>query len=472
MFSNGELLKGSPVRGSLWRPWDLHVHTPYSIVQHYGGITKWDKYLEDLEALPNGTVLGINDYLLVDGLERLLAERQNGRLANIAALFPVIELRLSNLVGTKNHLSKINAHVIFAETITPSEINGQFLTALSAKAHLNPEDPAECSWTGVISRENLEEFGKLIKQSVPDAQKADYNKSDLETGFNGLAIPIETVEAALGHARFVGNAILAVGKAEWESMAWNAQSGVLKSTLMNQAHLVFGAAPDVETHNRGRERLVDAGVNSRLVHASDAHYFSVSEEERRIGQSLTWVNTDPTFTGLLHAVTEFDHRFFTGDEPPQIQSLRRRPSSYIRQLTVRKLTDDSSSHEFFNIALDLNPGFVAIVGNKGQGKSALLDIIGLFAGSRNSEHFTFLNAKRFLHPIENPGSHYEGEISWFSGDSMEAMRLDKGVQADSVEQVTYLPQRLIDTICSSDPEAVEAQKFSHCLLYTSPSPRD
>ena len=24
-------------RGSLWRKWDLHVHTPYSIVQGYGG---------------------------------------------------------------------------------------------------------------------------------------------------------------------------------------------------------------------------------------------------------------------------------------------------------------------------------------------------------------------------------------------------------------------------------------------------
>ena len=55
-------------KGSEWRKWDLHVHTPCSVVQHYGSenVETWKKYIEDLENLPSSVkVLGINDYLFL-----------------------------------------------------------------------------------------------------------------------------------------------------------------------------------------------------------------------------------------------------------------------------------------------------------------------------------------------------------------------------------------------------------------------
>lgn len=61
-------------RGSEWRKWDLHVHTPASIVQHYGENTEeiWEKYINDLENLPEEIkVLGINDYLFLDGYKKV-----------------------------------------------------------------------------------------------------------------------------------------------------------------------------------------------------------------------------------------------------------------------------------------------------------------------------------------------------------------------------------------------------------------
>ena len=42
-------------RGSEWRKWDLHVHTPLSIEQEYGGNTpeNWERFISDLERLPS-----------------------------------------------------------------------------------------------------------------------------------------------------------------------------------------------------------------------------------------------------------------------------------------------------------------------------------------------------------------------------------------------------------------------------------
>ncbi|MGE3876716.1 MAG: hypothetical protein AB7F74_27490, partial [Parvibaculaceae bacterium] len=68
--------------GSVWSKWDLHVHSPASIVHNYGAPNAdvWEKYISDLEALPREyKVLGINDYLFLDGYAELLRRKNDGR---------------------------------------------------------------------------------------------------------------------------------------------------------------------------------------------------------------------------------------------------------------------------------------------------------------------------------------------------------------------------------------------------------
>ena len=84
-------------KGSEWRKWDLHVHTPKSIEQNYGGDTKeiWEKFISDIESLPEEfKVIGINDYIFLDGYKTVLKYKESGRLKNIDLILPVIELRI------------------------------------------------------------------------------------------------------------------------------------------------------------------------------------------------------------------------------------------------------------------------------------------------------------------------------------------------------------------------------------------
>ena len=70
-------------RGSQWRKWDLHVHTPVSIVQQYGGDKPevWEKFFCELEKLPpEFKVVGISDYLFLDGYRRVRDAKHVGRL--------------------------------------------------------------------------------------------------------------------------------------------------------------------------------------------------------------------------------------------------------------------------------------------------------------------------------------------------------------------------------------------------------
>jgi hypothetical protein len=118
-------------RGSSWRKWDLHVHTPDSIVNHYGdGDDIWDKLIKALAELPSEyKVLGINDSIFLDGYKKVLAAKSAGKLPNIELLLPVIELRLDKFGGSKNDLSKVNYHIMFSNELTPETIESQFLSA-------------------------------------------------------------------------------------------------------------------------------------------------------------------------------------------------------------------------------------------------------------------------------------------------------------------------------------------------------
>lgn len=79
-------------RGSEWRKWDLHVHTPASLCSEYGGDNDeiWEQFIQRIENLPSDIkVLGINDYLFLDGYEKVLKYKKDGRIPNIELLLPV-----------------------------------------------------------------------------------------------------------------------------------------------------------------------------------------------------------------------------------------------------------------------------------------------------------------------------------------------------------------------------------------------
>ncbi|MEJ0080851.1 MAG: hypothetical protein WDM78_07845 [Puia sp.] len=90
-------------RGAEWTKWDLHVHTPYSLVHHFRNKENedvWESYIKDLENLPpEFKVIGINDYLFIDGYKKVLEYKGQGRLSNIDLILPIIEFRIKKFAG-------------------------------------------------------------------------------------------------------------------------------------------------------------------------------------------------------------------------------------------------------------------------------------------------------------------------------------------------------------------------------------
>lgn len=438
-------------RGSMWRKWDLHVHTPASIIQEYGGDNDetWERFLGELENLPpEFKVLGINDYLFIDGYRRVREEKTKGRLANIDLVLPVIELRLDKFGGTDSHWSKVNYHIIFSDEIDPEIIQYQFINALYSSYHLSPiYESLQPEWVAVPTRDSLADLGQKIIDSVPEERKGQFG-SPLIEGFNNVTFKLDEIMRILSSPYFGGKCLTAVGKTEWWNIKWNDHSIADKKNTINNTHFVFVSAETVFDCRKAKQRLSDSGVNDRLLDCSDAHRFSGASYKDRIGKCYTWIKADPTFRGLVLALYEPDGRIFLGDAPPKVQVVDGNRTKYIRSVRIRKKSDSTLDEVWYDdVELELNHDMVAIIGNKGTGKSALSEVIGLLGNTRNDDHFSFLCPQRFRTPICDRSKHFEAILLWES-ETEEIISLDAHADHDLNELVKYIPQGFFDEVCN------------------------
>src|SRR5437899_7074842 len=83
----------SCARGSKWRKWDLHVHTPASVLNNGFG-SDWDAYVKNLFTIlisKKIAVVGITDYFNIDGYKKLTEDYLKNE-AKLATLFTPQEI--------------------------------------------------------------------------------------------------------------------------------------------------------------------------------------------------------------------------------------------------------------------------------------------------------------------------------------------------------------------------------------------
>ena len=146
-------------KGSNWRKWDLHVHTPESIIHEYkisgGDQTKlWEHFFNDLRKLSDEfRVIGVNDYIFLEGYKRIFDEHKKGNIPNIDLVLPVIELRIDSFGGASKDLGRINFHVMFSDEVPVEIIQSQFLNGLTRDYALSPSYQGKVNWNAMITKE-------------------------------------------------------------------------------------------------------------------------------------------------------------------------------------------------------------------------------------------------------------------------------------------------------------------------------
>ena len=219
-------------RGSEWRKWDLHVHTPASFEHGFGG---WDDYIAALAEVHDVAVLGITDYFTIDGYQKVLQLRNSGRLQNFSLVVPNIELRLDIFVPKRSsgeQQRRLNLHVLFSNEVKVEDIESQFLHALKIKIEGSPGGTFD---ERMLTRESIEEVGRSVKEF----QTSTAIDSDFVAGCKNITVSLTDITKALQKSCFDGKYLLVLPTADWDQISWEGQDYLTRKTLLQIAHAVF-----------------------------------------------------------------------------------------------------------------------------------------------------------------------------------------------------------------------------------------
>lgn len=416
-------------RGSVWRRWDPHIHTPGTAMNNQFGPDAWDDYLTRIEqSEPRIEALGVTDYCSIDEYEKVLDFQIAGRLSQVGLIFPNIELRLPTATKSDH---PVNIHLL----VSPEDPNHvdeirRFLRTLKFSSGRE---------SYVCERADLVRLGRTHDPNVKDETAA------LAVGTNLFKVTLENLKQSLEESAWAQRNIIigvAAGTTDGTSGVRDAGNSLeaVRVEIERLAHVIFASSPAQRTFWIGKGALSDEEIIKRYdrlkacIHGSDAHTLAdvgMPDQNRR-----TWVKGDATFESLRQACLEPKERVLVAAQPPK-GALDYR---VIDRVTV------SGADWMATPDIPLAPGLVAIIGARGSGKTALADLLaaGASAASTDPTDQTFL--QRANHHLA--GSNVA--LAWGDGvvsdtDLPPSFHLD-----EHAPRVQYLSQQFVERLCSSE----------------------
>jgi len=423
--------------GSIWRRWDLHIHSPSSSHHQFKFFSEeekekykndiLEKYISELEKISNVSVICITDYFSIDGYKKVLEYKRKGRLQNFDLILPNIEFRLDKFVADR----RLNYHVIFSDQIDADTIEREFLEELHIKTHTGEERK--------LTKENIEEIGRTLKEH----EESFRGRSAYIVGCENVTVSLDEIIKVLKNKEsiFAGKYILVLEEEGWDSINWAGQDHLTRKTILVQSHAIFSSNQNTRNwalgkRDLGPEQFIrEFGSLKPCIHGSDAHSFDElckPDEDR-----FCWIKADPTFEGLKQIIYEPEERVRIQSENPEY----RKNIYTLRSLKIQnsQISDELSIEEQ---EIPLNRNLVAVTGGKGSGKTALLDLIANCFEDRCSRAGEDRNS--FVQRIEGQKQDLEVKIEFIGEDIGEFSKKLTEEKFFQDTRVTYLPQGKIE----------------------------
>ncbi|MGB9680830.1 MAG: hypothetical protein ACPLYC_01335, partial [Minisyncoccia bacterium] len=386
-------------RGSEWRKWDLHLHCPDDVLSNRfegkDNEEKWIRYIEKLEK-SDIEVIGLTNYFSINGYEKISDFKNKGRIKNIKLILPNIEFRLSEMNKDEEF---INFHIIFSDRIPLSKIK----SFLSRVALLNTDKDGKRMF---CTEENLKTIGynkALIGFDIFD---------EIIKGFTPIKDYL-IIGVIQGYGSFRPSK---ENKGRKESLAIE---------LDKRSHAIFGNKDNVEFFLQVNR--YEGAIEKPVIFSSDAHNLE------SIGTKFTWIKANPTFEGLKQIIYEPRDRVRIQENNPEplkssysIDSLKISNGNINRNLSIE------------NVEIPLNRNLIAVIGGKGSGKTALLDLIA----NCYPDKIDSSNKNSFVNRIFNEGQGLFTSINFLNQENFSKKLGESKFITDS--DIEYIPQGQIE----------------------------
>ena len=307
-------------RGSTWRKWDLHVHTPASF--HWKGgkrlslmtVTEKEQSLKELLDTINSSdvdVFAFMDYWTFEGyieFRRFLKSHPDMVLRK--TVFPGMELRVDAPVDYR-----LNVHVLLSDALTEQQLcdlKSQLVIRFGGA-------------TRPLSDEALVEFGKTLDSSkakrhgfgdpatLPQDDLLRLGSMTAEVSRDCLHSALQAIPGKLGLVVLPYDTSDGLSKLDWETHPhadnYFMQSADLFETRdAHNVDLFLGRRTERNNHFIDNFVKTLGGEPKPAICGSDAHRFA--EYGVYPSGRACWIKADCTFRGLLQVLEEPAQRTF------------------------------------------------------------------------------------------------------------------------------------------------------------------
>ncbi len=328
-------------RGSIWRKWDLHIHSNASD----GKMSPEEIILKAKDLSID--VVALTDHHTAKNIDSIISLGD----ANGISVIPGVEFRTE--YGDKSvHLIGLFPRIYKDIRVTGKVIEDLILSPLSI------------SQTSIIAKGKIKLSSEQINNPTDEeAFKAgmflvqvDFRKaSDLiHNELGGLVVV---------HAGNKSNSLDREMKHEGKPGVTIYNSlGPVKEELFIEGYIDIC---EIKNSNDDRDFYLDKFGRPSIT-ASDAH------ELNEIGTRYCWIKADPTFEGLRQILYEPEERIKIQERNPENDYIR----PFFSKITIAPQSVFIDSEvSFAKAEIPLNRGMVAIIGGRGTGKSLLFDCI-------------------------------------------------------------------------------------------------
>lgn len=401
-------------KGAEWRRWDLHLHTSSSYDYKYKGEDA-DEIL--IKALKDNAIcaVAITDHFKIDAkrIEHLQ------KLAPEIVFFPGVELR------TDKGANNLHVILIFSEKSNLNELENKFNVIMRDQKAKYVDNDEKVYW----------DFNDIIEFA-----KNEDGLVSIHAGNKSSGVDKEIKSSAYPYKDAVKDEIATV--VDFFEMG-------KKKDFADYQKYVF---PEIE-----EKPMIICSDNH------DARNYNPSES--------LWIKADCTFDGLKQCIFQPSDRVFVGALPPSLDRVNKNKRNTISSISVGRIMHPIHTDlEWFNTELELNSNLVAVIGNKGSGKSAFSDIIGHLCKCHTMDQASFLSGTRFRNPRTSYADDYEASIIWEDGHK-ESRRLSESVSDSVIENAQYLPQAYIEKVCNDIGDEFQKEINRVIFSYVDPVER-
>ena len=429
--------------GSTWRRWDLHIHTPDTILNDQFG--EWDEFLAAVEGQAAVSALGVTDYFSITNYSKLKQYKEAGRIPEIDLLVPNIEFRIA---PPNDNARAVNIHLL----VCPDEPNheAEILNALGRLSWQYGGRNYSCLPDQLVA------FGRAFDPAAVDDRAA------LRAGVTQFKVDFTRLRDWYHSEPWLcANSLVAVAAGD-DGLSGFQQDGAwagYREEITRFSQMIFSGRPGERDFWLGRRDPNDLETIKRFggfkpcIHGSDAH--EIGRLFRPDQDRFCWVKADPTFEGFKQLLYEPEDRVYIGPTPPILHDEAR---------VIRSVALSRSGDWFDEVEIPLNASLVSIVGQKGSGKSALAELVAYAAGSwLTDEPGSFLKrAGELLQDLRV-------ELNWADG-SVSQVRIGDD-QLDQ-QDVRFLSQKFVERLCSDDHIGTELVSEIEAVVFSYLDPTD